>query len=77
MTPSLSSTRSGRNARSFVAAAEATPVGLLMAAMRPERVDSLVVVNAYARVLWDVDYPEGLPAAVAEQGLAARYAVVE
>ncbi len=54
-----------------VAAAEASPVGLLMAAMHPERVESLVVVNAYARVLWDVDYPEGLPAAVAEQDLAA------
>lgn len=54
-----------------VAAAEASPVGLLMAAMHPERVESLVVVNAYARVLWDVDYPEGPPAAVVEQGLAA------
>jgi pimeloyl-ACP methyl ester carboxylesterase len=34
-----------------------SPVGLLIAATRPERVDSLLVVNAYARMYRDVDYP--------------------
>jgi class 3 adenylate cyclase/pimeloyl-ACP methyl ester carboxylesterase len=35
-------------------------VGLLLAATRPERVESLVVVNGHARSRWDVDYPAGL-----------------
>jgi class 3 adenylate cyclase len=38
-----------------------SPVGLLLAATRPDRVESLVVVNAYARLYWDVDYPAGFP----------------
>lgn len=53
-----------------MAAAEASPVGLLMAAMHPESVESLVVVNAYARALWDVDYPQGLPGPARAVGCA-------
>jgi class 3 adenylate cyclase len=45
----------------ILASAEASSVGLLLAATHPERVQSVVVVNAFARALVDVDYPEGLP----------------
>jgi len=44
-----------------LASAEASSVGLLLAATHPDRVRSVVVVNGFARALVDVDYPEGLP----------------
>jgi class 3 adenylate cyclase len=44
-----------------LAAAEVSPVAFLVAATYPERVDSLVVVNAFARAAKDDDYPAGLP----------------
>src|SRR2546423_11438639 len=44
-----------------LASAEASSVGVLLAATHPDRVQSLVVVNGFARALVDVDYPEGLP----------------
>jgi class 3 adenylate cyclase len=44
-----------------LASAEASSVGLLLAATHPDRVQSVVVVNGFARALVDVDYPEGLP----------------
>ena len=47
-----------------VGSVEASPVVLLLAATHPERVGSVVVVNSYARALWDTDYPVGLPATV-------------
>ena len=37
------------------------PTALLAAATHPERVSSLVLINAYARVAWDDDYPFGVP----------------
>ncbi|MDQ1481200.1 MAG: hypothetical protein QOI44_2061 [Actinomycetota bacterium] len=43
-----------------LASAEMSQVGLLLAAMHPDRVESLVVINAYARAMVDVDYPIGL-----------------
>jgi class 3 adenylate cyclase len=50
-----------------LASAEASAVGLLMAAMHTDRVDGLVIVNGFPRVLVDDDYPEGLaPEVVAE-----------
>jgi class 3 adenylate cyclase len=36
------------------------PVAILFAAMQPERVSQLVLVNTSARVLWDDDYPIGV-----------------
>jgi class 3 adenylate cyclase len=45
-----------------LASAEMGTVGLLIAAMHPDRVEALVVVNAYARAMVDTDYPDGLPA---------------
>jgi class 3 adenylate cyclase len=44
-----------------LASVEASSVGLLLAAIHPDRVQSVVVVNGFARALVDVDYPEGLP----------------
>ena len=44
-----------------LASCEMSSVGLLLAATHPDRVESLVVVNSFARALVDVDYPEGLP----------------
>ena len=45
-----------------LASAEASSVGLLLAATHPDRVQSIIVVNSFARALVDVDYPAGLPA---------------
>jgi class 3 adenylate cyclase len=49
-----------------VAASEAAPVALLMAATHPDRISALVLVNGFARALIDDDYPEGLTAEVVE-----------
>jgi len=45
-----------------LASAEASSVGMLLAATHPDRVESLVIVNGFARALEDLDYPEGCPA---------------
>ena len=42
-------------------------VALLLAASHPERVRALVLVNAYARIVQDHDYPLGFPSHVVEQ----------
>ncbi len=39
---------------------EAGGVGLLLAAMHPDRVSALVIVNGMARCLVDTDYPQGI-----------------
>ena len=50
-----------------LAASEASPVGLLLAATHSDRVGALVLVNGFARALVDDDYPQGLaPEVVAE-----------
>jgi class 3 adenylate cyclase len=45
-----------------LASAEVSSVGLLLAAMHPDRVESLAVVNAFARATNDVDYAIGMSA---------------
>jgi class 3 adenylate cyclase len=52
-----------------LASAEASSVGLLLAATHPDRVQSVVVVNGFARALVDVDYPEGMPLETLAQDL--------
>jgi class 3 adenylate cyclase len=44
----------------LLASAEASPVALLMAAAYTDRVQALVIVNGFARILVDDDYPIGL-----------------
>ena len=50
-----------------LASADMSSVGMLLAAMYPDRVESLVLVNSYARALVDTDYPDGLTADVVTQ----------
>lgn len=49
------------------------PMAMLYAAAHPERVSALVLVNTYARLARDHDYPIGVPAEVQERILDASY----
>ena len=40
---------------------------MLFAANRPERVSALIILNSYARLLADDDYPFGVPVDEAEE----------
>ncbi len=46
---------------------EGALVAMLSAAIHPDRTAALILLNAYARVLRDVDYPFGVPAHVLER----------
>jgi class 3 adenylate cyclase len=48
---------------------EASPVALLLTALHPDRVEALVLVNAFPRALVDDDYPEGVPLEMLEEML--------
>ena len=54
-----------------LAASEASPVALLMAATHSERISAVVLVNGFARVVVGDDYPEGVPAEFVEGWLDA------
>jgi class 3 adenylate cyclase len=56
----------GSTEAAVLASAEASPVGLLLAATHPERVRALIIVNGFARALAAVDYPIGISAEVVE-----------
>lgn len=47
---------------------EGGPMAILFAATYPERISAFVLVNTYARMLRDSDYPEGMP-----EYMGARY----
>ena len=51
----------GSRSAVFVAGDAAGPLAMLFAASHPERVDSLILTNSYARVLRDADYSWGFP----------------
>jgi class 3 adenylate cyclase len=48
------------------------PVAIHIAARHPDRVDSLVIVNGYARFIRDDDYPEGFPERLVRDFLEAN-----
>lgn len=47
-----------------VAAVEASPIALVLAASHPERVNALILVNGFPRTIAADDYPDGIPAEV-------------
>ncbi|MEY2417846.1 MAG: hypothetical protein QOG90_526 [Actinomycetota bacterium] len=49
-----------------LASNDATPIAMFYAAIHPERVSALVLVNAFVRYMWDEDYPIGADAASAD-----------
>jgi class 3 adenylate cyclase len=51
----------GASAAALIAAGHGGPPAIFVAATRPERVEALVLVSTYARVLRAPDYPFGLP----------------
>jgi pimeloyl-ACP methyl ester carboxylesterase len=51
----------GSERAAVLAPFQASPMGLMLAATHPERVKSLILVNAFARVIQAPDYPQGLP----------------
>lgn len=50
-----------------LAACEVSAVAMLVAATHPDRVESLVLVNPYARAMVADDYPDGIPEAVLDE----------
>jgi class 3 adenylate cyclase/pimeloyl-ACP methyl ester carboxylesterase len=54
----------------------AVPIALALAANHPDRVRGMVIVNGFARLVEDVDFPDGLPKSVREgfeRTIADRY----
>lgn len=51
----------GSESAAVYATADGGPVGIMLAAMHPERVQRLAVYGSSARLLAAADYPEGLP----------------
>ena len=52
----------GSERAALIGAGDGGPVSMLYAANRPQRVSSLIILNSYARLLADHDYPIGVPA---------------
>ena len=53
----------GSDRAAFIGDTEGGPLAMLFAATYPERVARLVLINSFARMLRDADYPIGLPEA--------------
>ncbi|GAC1599815.1 MAG: adenylate/guanylate cyclase domain-containing protein [Acidimicrobiales bacterium] len=53
------------------------PMAVLFAASHPERVSRIVLVNAWARLAWDDDFPLGVPESAQQRMLAEPYMGVE
>jgi class 3 adenylate cyclase len=72
VTDALAVLDAARSRRAVVlAGAEASPVGLLLAASHPDRVSALVIMNGFARVLVADDYPIGAPPEIVQALLGA------
>ena len=61
---------SGSERATIVAHGHAVQLALLFAATHPERVDSLVLINGFARLLRSDDYPAGMPPEARDSVLA-------
>jgi class 3 adenylate cyclase/pimeloyl-ACP methyl ester carboxylesterase len=61
---------SGSERATIVAHGHAVQLALLFAATHPERVDSLVLINGFARLLRSDDYPAGMPTEARDSVLA-------
>ena len=61
---------SGSERATIVAHGHAVQLALLFAATHPERVDSLVLINGFARLLRSEDYPVGMPPEARDSVLA-------
>ncbi len=57
----------GSERAALIGAGDGGPVSMLYAANRPQRVSSLIILNSYARLLADDDYPFGVPTDGAEE----------
>lgn len=62
----------GSTSAAVYATADGGPVGIVLAAMHPDRVQHLAVYGSSARVLAASDYPEGLPAEFAAPAVLER-----
>jgi class 3 adenylate cyclase len=47
------------------------PIAILYTAMHPERVSALALMNSWARIAWDEDYPIGFPESFLEEFVEA------
>lgn len=61
----------GSEASAVLAPYNTSPVGMAVAALRPERVTKLVVINGFARTTQAPDYPEGVPTETLTRALSA------
>jgi len=61
---------SGSERATIVAHGHAVQLAVLFAATHPERVDSLVLINGFARLLRSDDYPAGMPTEARDSVLA-------
>jgi class 3 adenylate cyclase len=59
----------GSERASLVAHGHASQMAVMAAATHPDRIDSLVLINGFARFSRDDDYPAGIPVAAAEAAL--------
>ena len=57
----------GSERAALVGAGDGGPVSMLYAANQPQRVSSLIILNSYARLLADDNYPFGVPVDEAEE----------
>src|SRR5438067_706818 len=64
----------GSERAALCGADEGAQVAMLTAATHPTRTSALILLNAYARLRRDVDYPHGIPDHVVERFAATIYA---
>ena len=68
-TTNISDMAAGSEHASLIAHGHAVQMSLMSAATHPDRIDSLVLVNGFARFSRADDYPAGVPAGAASAAL--------